>query len=76
MYDEDSPEGFRFLLNDDDPYFVKGDDGNVYKAEWYGGSSLWNEGDRVILTSNYDLAKMISSDDDDDEVSDVWVDEI
>jgi hypothetical protein len=31
---------------------------------------------RVILTSNYGLAKMISSDDDDDEVSDVWVDEI
>jgi hypothetical protein len=25
------------LLNDEDPYFIKGDDGSVYKAEWSWG---------------------------------------
>ena len=64
------------LLNDDDPYFIKGDNGTIYKAEWYGGSILWYEGDRVILTSNYGRAKMLSPDDDDeDKVTDVWVEE-
>jgi hypothetical protein len=59
------------LLNDDDPYFIRGDDGNLYKAEWYGGSSLFSEGDEVILTDSYGLQKMI--DDAMDETADVWV---
>jgi hypothetical protein len=62
------------LLNDDDPYFIRGDDGNLYKAEWYGGSSLFSEGDEVILTDSYGLQKMI--DDAMDETADVWVEEI
>lgn len=62
------------LLNDDDPYFIRGDDGNVYKVEWFGGSSLFSEGDGVILTNNYGHAKMINEDE--DEVADVFVDEI
>jgi hypothetical protein len=63
------------LLNDDEPYFIKGDDGSVYKAEWYGGSTLWFEGDQVILTGDYGLVKMISPDDD-DKLSDTWVEDI
>jgi hypothetical protein len=62
------------LLNDDDPYFIKGDDGNIYKAEWYGGSTLFFEGDEVILTDSYGMEKMI--DDTSDETADVWVEEI
>lgn len=62
------------LLNDDDPYFVRGDNGSVYKAEWYWGSILFYEGDQVILTSNYGQAKMINEDE--DEVADVLVEEI
>jgi hypothetical protein len=62
------------LLNDDDPYLIRSDDGAVYKAEWYWGSILFYEGDQVILTNNYGQAKMI--DDDQDEVADVSVEEI
>ena len=62
------------LLNDDGPYFIRGDDGTVYKAEWYGGSTLFFEGDEVILTNNYGLEKMI--DDTSDEAADVWVEQI
>ena len=62
------------LLNDDDPYFIRGDDGNLYKAEWYGGSILFYEGDEVILTNDYGLEKMI--DDTTDETADVTVEEI
>ncbi len=40
------------LLNDDDPYFVRAG-GAVYKVQWYGGSSLFSEGDDVILTTRY-----------------------
>ena len=62
------------LLNGDDPYFIKGDDGNVYKAEWYSGSTLFFEGDEVILTGTFGLVKMI--DDDSDEAADVSVEEV
>jgi Bacterial SH3 domain len=62
------------LLNDDDPYFIKGDDGSLYKAEWYWGSNLFYEGDQVILTQSYGQAKMINEDQ--DEVADVLVEEI
>jgi hypothetical protein len=62
------------LLNGDDPYFIKGDDGNVYKAEWYSGSALFFEGDEVILTGTFGLVKMI--DDDSDETADVYVEEV
>src|SRR5262249_59658173 len=47
------------LLNDDDPYIIRGDDGNIYKAEWYWRSTLFSEGDQVILTDNDGEAKMI-----------------
>jgi hypothetical protein len=63
------------LLNDDEPYFIKGDDGNIYKAEWYGGSTLWSEGDRTILTGDCGRVKMISPDDD-DKISNVWVEDV
>jgi hypothetical protein len=62
------------LLNDDSPYFIRGDDGNIYKAEWYWGSTLFSEGDDVILTDSYGSEKMI--DDTTDETADVWVEEI
>jgi len=62
------------LLNDDDPYFIKGDDGKIYKAEWYWGSTLFSEGDLVILTDNDGEAKMI--DETMDETADVSVEEI
>jgi hypothetical protein len=47
------------LLNDDEFYFIGGDNGNIYKAEWYGGSILFCEGDEVILTNDSGLEKMI-----------------
>jgi len=62
------------LLNGDDPYFIKGDDGNVYKAEWYSGSTLFFEGDEVILTGTFGLVKMI--DDLSDEAADVSVEQV
>jgi hypothetical protein len=43
------------LVNDEDPYFVRA----VYKVQWYGGSSLFSEGDDVILTTRYGFGKMI-----------------
>jgi hypothetical protein len=62
------------LLNDDDPYFIGGDDANIYKAEWYWGSTLFYEDDRVILTDNVGAAEMV--DDKTDETADVLVEEI
>jgi hypothetical protein len=62
------------LLNDDDPYFIKGHDGTIYKAEWYGGSTQFFEGDEVILTDNYGSQKMI--DETTDESADVWVEDV
>jgi hypothetical protein len=61
------------LLNDEDPYFVKAG-GVVYKVEWYGGSSLFSEGDDVILTTDFGFGKMIS--DAFNETADVWVEQI
>jgi hypothetical protein len=61
------------LLNDDDPYFVRAG-GAVYKVQWYGGSSLFSEGDDVILTARYGFGKMIS--DANDETADVWIERI
>jgi hypothetical protein len=61
------------LLNDDDPYFVRAGEA-VYKVEWYGGSSLFSEGDEVILTTSYGFGKMIS--DVNDETADVWVEQV
>jgi len=52
------------LLNDDDPYIVKANDGTIYKAEWYGGDSAWSQGDNVILTSDDGRGRMVSPDDD------------
>jgi hypothetical protein len=62
------------LLNDDDPYIIKGNDGSIYKAEWYSGSILFYEGDEVILTNDYGHAQMVNEDQ--DEVADVLVEEI
>jgi len=61
------------LLNDDDPYFVRAG-GAVYKVQWYGGSSLFSEGDDVILTTRYGFGKMIS--DVYNETADVWIEQI
>jgi hypothetical protein len=48
------------LMNDDDPYIVEGDDGEIYKCEWFGGdSSCWSEDDRVLLTKTYGMGYMI-----------------
>jgi hypothetical protein len=63
------------LLNDDDPYIVRATDGTIYKAEWYGGDSAWSQGDRVILTNDNGRGQMVSPDDD-DKVTEVWVEEI
>jgi hypothetical protein len=63
------------LLNDDDPYIVKAADGTIYKAEWYSGDSAWSQGDPVILTNDNGQAQMVSPDDD-DEMSEVWVEEV
>ncbi len=62
------------LFNDDDPYIIKGTNGVIYKAEWYGGSSLFSQGDFVILTNDDGRGQMISTDN--DEVAEVWVDEV
>ncbi len=62
------------LLNDDDPYIVKAANALIYKAEWYGGSSLFSEGDLVILTTDSGRGQMISPDN--EEVAEVWVEEI
>jgi hypothetical protein len=63
------------LLNDDDPYIVKANDGTIYKAEWYGGDSSWSHGDRAILTNDNGQGQMVFPDDD-DEMSEVWVEEV
>ena len=63
------------LLNDDDPYIVRATGGTIYKAEWYSGDSAWSQGDRVILTNDNGHAQMVSPDDD-DEMSEVWVEEV
>lgn len=47
------------LLNDDDPYIVESDDGTIYRCEWLGGSNLFNDGDRVLLTNNSGYGDMI-----------------
>jgi len=60
-------------LNDEDPYFVRAG-GAIYKVGWYGGSSLFSEGDDVILTTGYGFGKMIS--DADNETADVWIERI
>jgi len=62
------------LLNDDDPYIIKTNGGEIYKAEWYGGSSLFSEGDFVILTTDDGRGQMICPDS--EEVAQVWVEEI
>jgi Bacterial SH3 domain len=61
------------LLNDDDPYFIRAG-GAVYKVQWYGGSSLFFEGDDVLLTARYGFGKMVS--DATDETADVWIEQI
>lgn len=63
------------LLNDDDPYIVKAADGTIYKAEWYAGFSSWSQGDRVILSNDNGQGQMVSPDDD-DKMTDVFVEEI
>ena len=63
------------LLNDDDPYIIKASNGSIYKAEWWGGTSTWFQGDRVILTNDTGKAQMVSPDDE-DKMGDVWVEEI
>jgi hypothetical protein len=63
------------LLNDDDPYIVKAADGTIYKAEWYGGDSAWSQGDNVILTNDDGRGQMVSPDDD-DKLTEVWVDAV
>jgi hypothetical protein len=63
------------LLNDDDPYIVKASDGTIYKVEWYGGSSTWLQGDRVMLTNNDGRGQMVSPDDE-DKLAEVWVEEV
>jgi hypothetical protein len=61
------------LLNDDDPYIVKTRTG-FYKIEWYSGSSLFSEGDVVIITTEYGMGEMISLSN--EETARVWVEEI
>jgi hypothetical protein len=63
------------LLNDDDPYIVRATNGTIYKAEWYGGYAAWFQGDRVILTNDNGRGQMVSTDDD-DKMTEVWVEEI
>jgi hypothetical protein len=62
------------VLNDDDPYIVKSSTGDLYKVDWYSGSSLFSEGDFVILTTDYGSGQMISPQN--EEVAEVWVEEI
>ena len=63
------------LLNDDDPYIVKATDGTIYQAEWYGGDSVWSQGDNVILTNDNGRGQMVSPDDD-DKMTEVMVEEV
>jgi hypothetical protein len=63
------------LLNDDDPYRVKATNGTIYKVEWYGGSIVWFQGDHVILTNDNGRGQMVSPDDE-DKLTEVWVEEI
>jgi hypothetical protein len=44
----------------DDPYIVKSEASDLYKVEWQSGSSLFSEGDLVILTTGDGLGQMIS----------------
>jgi hypothetical protein len=63
------------LLNDEDPYIVKANDGTIYKAEWYDGDSAWFQGDNVILTNDNGRGQMVSPDDD-DKMTEVMVEEV
>ena len=62
------------LLNDDDPYIVKTKTGDLYKVEWFSGSSAFSEGDYVIITTDYGRGEMISPVS--EETAEVWVEEI
>jgi hypothetical protein len=62
-----------FYSNDDDPYIVRPGSGELYKVEWYSGSSLFSEGDYVILTTDDGRGQMICPNN--DEVAEVWVEE-
>lgn len=59
------------LLNDDDPYILKTVTGQLYKIEWYSGSSLFSEGDYVIITTDSGMGEMISPSS--EETAKVWV---
>ena len=62
------------VINDHDPYIVKSSSGDLYKVDWYSGSSLFWKGDFVILTTDNGMGQMISPQS--EEVAEVWVDEI
>lgn len=47
------------LLNDDDPWIVRGNDGAVYECEWYGGDITFWEDDTVLLTTSSGFGYMI-----------------
>jgi hypothetical protein len=62
------------VLNDDEPYIVKAVNGLIYKVEWYGGSSLFSQGDVVLLTTDDGRGQMICPAS--EEVAEVWVEEL
>jgi S1-C subfamily serine protease len=62
------------IINDDDPYIVRAENGTLYKVELSSGDSDWSEGDHVVLSNTYGLGKMISQDY--EKAADVDVDEI
>jgi hypothetical protein len=63
------------LLNDNDPYLVRANNGGIYKAEWHSGYSAWFQGDHVILTNVNGRGQMVSPDDD-DKMAEVLVEEM
>jgi len=64
-------------INSSDPLFVKGDDGSIYRCDWYGGSQNFWEGDTVLLTETFGFAKLVGlSGTSKGECADVYVDEL
>ena len=61
------------LLNYDDPYILKTRTG-LCKIESYSGSSLFSEGDVVIITTDYGMGEMMSLSN--EETARVWVQEV
>ena len=73
----EASEVFGRLLTSQDPWIIEAADGALYRAEWYGGTTLFWDGDRVLLTERWGFAYLVGlSGLSKGKKARVWVDEI